>query len=297
MDQAVEKDDFIAAEFLGKLSLDAAREAKRFEVSKRIVARNKEVRGMALAYANVHDALLRLKGNPVDPEANLEVGRYYCFVKGDWDWGLPMLALGNDPTLKQLAIMEIEETSDPQDEVRLGDGWWELAENEEGVSSQQLRLHAVDCYRRAQRDVSGLTREKLEKRIDEVVSTSQGVTLGAAAPIQLVPQEVFSIRGKRRLHYKVRVPKIASGKGVLAIGVAHMVDGTGDGGMYVNLINYNGRIVMRRFGKAGGWLWFGHPVLAETDWVVVLEDTDSSLTSAHPGNGGEVQVKLFPLPK
>jgi len=146
---------------------------------------------------------------------------------------------------------------DPQEVVRLGDGWWELAENEESGSLQQPRLHAVDCYRRAQRDVSGLTREKLGKRIDEVVSTSHGVPLGSGAPIQLVPQQSFSIRAERRLPYRVRVPKIESGKGVLAIGVAHMGDGTGVDGMYVNLINYNGRIVMRRFGKGTGWLWFG----------------------------------------
>ena len=36
------------------------------------------------------------------PPANLTVGKYYCFQKGDWEKGLPMLALGQDETLKAL---------------------------------------------------------------------------------------------------------------------------------------------------------------------------------------------------
>ena len=44
-----------------------------------------------------------LEKQPGDPTANLAAGRYYCFVKGDWEMGIPMLALGSETALKELA--------------------------------------------------------------------------------------------------------------------------------------------------------------------------------------------------
>ena len=37
------------------------------------------------------------------PEANLAVGKYLCLVKGDWEWGVLMLALGNDDAFSIVA--------------------------------------------------------------------------------------------------------------------------------------------------------------------------------------------------
>ena len=54
----------------------------------------------------VRVALATLKTNPTDPEANLVVGKYHCFVKDEWEKGLPMLLKGNDAALKELATAE-----------------------------------------------------------------------------------------------------------------------------------------------------------------------------------------------
>ncbi|MBI3877243.1 MAG: hypothetical protein HY300_15015, partial [Verrucomicrobia bacterium] len=40
---------------------------------------------------------------PDDPGANLAVGQFLCFVKGDWESGLPLLAKSDDNVLKTLA--------------------------------------------------------------------------------------------------------------------------------------------------------------------------------------------------
>jgi len=105
--QAVDDDDFAAADRLGQLALAAARKARDLALVKQIVARNKEVEEIAKAYAAAQKALVTLDGKPTDPEANFTVGKFYCLLKGDWDEGLPMLALGNDPALKELATKEI----------------------------------------------------------------------------------------------------------------------------------------------------------------------------------------------
>ena len=54
-----------------------------------------------------------LKKTPDDPKANEAVGRYNCFLKGDWQEGLPQLAAGADGQLKQLAETGIERTTAP----------------------------------------------------------------------------------------------------------------------------------------------------------------------------------------
>ena len=47
--------------------------------------------------------LARLSKSPDDSAANLELGRFYCFDRGDWEKGLSMLALGSDAALKKVA--------------------------------------------------------------------------------------------------------------------------------------------------------------------------------------------------
>jgi len=166
-DQAVVKDDFVVAKYLGKLALDAARKGRDGQLVKRVVARNKEVEELAEAYAQVAHALVTLKEIPDHPEANLAVGKYHCFVRGDWDRGLPKLALGSDEPLKKLAMMELGDMTGPAERVALGDGWWDLASANEKAVRERILERAVFWYRKALPWVSGLVKDKVEKRIGE----------------------------------------------------------------------------------------------------------------------------------
>jgi hypothetical protein len=83
--------------------------------------------GQAIEAARAaHDRLAphfaKLKTAPDDPAANLAVGSYYCFSKGDWPRGLPLLAKGSDANLKQPAMLELSAPSKPDDVNRLADG-------------------------------------------------------------------------------------------------------------------------------------------------------------------------------
>jgi hypothetical protein len=168
MDEAVERDDFDAARYLGALAADTARKAKDYALARQILERNKEVGEIAQAYAGIQDALAALNASPVDPPANLAVGKYRSFVKGDWERGLSMLALGSDEALKKLAVKELAGESNTEAEVALGDEWWELASSSEGVTQRQLQTHAAYWYRRALPGLSGLLRDKVKKRLDSL---------------------------------------------------------------------------------------------------------------------------------
>lgn len=61
----------------------------------------------AAAAARYKASLAALEAKPTDPVANVAVGKFYCLLKGQWSQGIPMLALGNDPTLSELAKAEL----------------------------------------------------------------------------------------------------------------------------------------------------------------------------------------------
>jgi hypothetical protein len=108
-----------------------------------------------------------LKASPVDGGANLAVGGYYCFFKGNWEKGIPMLALGNDEPLKSLALKEVQGVSDADAQVAVGDGWWALAATSEERVQKQAQGRAAYWYRKALPGLVGLARDKVESRLRE----------------------------------------------------------------------------------------------------------------------------------
>jgi hypothetical protein len=165
---AVARDDFETAGKLVEMALSEARKLRDTDYIKSVVARSKEIGELSRSYKQVKAAAEKLEENPADPEANLAVGSYCCLVKGDWDNGLPMLALGSDAVLKDLALKELGQVTKPDEQIELGDGWWDLAEEEEGTERQQLRERARYWYLRAFPRSTGLVKVKLARRLEGV---------------------------------------------------------------------------------------------------------------------------------
>lgn len=126
----------------------------------------------------VQKELATLRAAPNDPFANLAVGRFLCFVKGDWERGLPMLSRGADPALRALADKEAasgNEIGGPADVaaalLALADGWWDLAERELIPGAKgAIRGHAAELYEQAAPELAGLAKAKAEKRAAEVAA-------------------------------------------------------------------------------------------------------------------------------
>ncbi len=166
--EAIVADKYEVAKTLGELALDSARRAKNTDLIKQVVRRNEEVDHIAEAYAQSLAAREVLNDKPTDPAANLAVGKFNCFAKGDWVTGIPMLALGNDDELKQLAAQELVP---PEEVLALGDGWWSIADQQDEVAAQRVRLHAVHWYKKAVPALSGLSKAKIEKRISDATES------------------------------------------------------------------------------------------------------------------------------
>lgn len=114
------------------------------------------VRGIRLIrrpFDQLKPSLETLENNPEDAVANTAVGRFYCFVKGDWQRGLPHLARGNHLRQKQLSERELAEERLPEETFAIAEGWFSLADDEEALlpssisrQQEQILRHALSLY-------------------------------------------------------------------------------------------------------------------------------------------------------
>ncbi len=185
----------LAQEVIGATSA-AARKSKDVTLVNQAGDLGKKIEAVVKAYAEVKVAKADLAANAADPAANLTVGKYYCFLKGDWGKGLPLLARSSDPTLKPLADKELQGVTAAVDQLALGDGWWALAESD--PAKDEIRRHAAVWYHKALPGLTGLKKLRVAKRLEEVpaagavAAVSKEVAVATPArpsPIQRPPRK------------------------------------------------------------------------------------------------------------
>jgi hypothetical protein len=186
LDDAVRGDDFDTARQLGDLAVAEAHKSHDAGLVAEVQSHVQNLDKLAEACAKVKAANETLEKNPTDPKANLVVGKHLCFVKGDWEQGVPMLALCGDAALKVAADKDIaaaDKDSDKDSKAKLsaGDAWWDLSEKEDGLVREQMRQRAVAWYRQAQPLATGLAAVKIEKRIHEAEQAMASAPGAAAA--------------------------------------------------------------------------------------------------------------------
>ena len=128
-----------------------------------------------------------LETKPDDPEANEAVGKYWCFVKGDWEKGLPFLSKAKDQKLREAAGYELGSIELPKEaespltgavvdfgeaaavELVKGDIWWELAKKLKDVELRNVLNRALWRYRQSFSKVDEAKKRKLLDRIGKAM--------------------------------------------------------------------------------------------------------------------------------
>ncbi|MDB5331326.1 MAG: hypothetical protein JWP03_2477 [Phycisphaerales bacterium] len=176
------------------------------------------VAGSVQACANGFESekapLAVLAKNPADPQANLAVGRYQCFLKGNWEAGLPMLVAGSNATLSGLAANDLAGAATAEDRSKLGDAWWNVAEGETDPAKTHIQGRAGRWYTTALPGLAGLARAKAESRLHSLadsplqsVVTPGSLTLNAKnsdwTDMGILPSGKYTVEitGKVHLHY------------------------------------------------------------------------------------------------
>lgn len=187
-----EADQYETVLRLCEAARSSAQRARLYPLAKELTAQIEETKRQQLLSENYRKALSVLEDNPTDPEANLAAGRHLCFVKGDWDRGVPMLALGSDAALKAAAIKDLRGANSADEQAAIGDAWWDLAETAQGQERDTLRLRAGFWYRQAEAKLAeGLAALKVKQRLGELEKLGRGVP---AAPIAATERRVADLR-------------------------------------------------------------------------------------------------------
>ncbi len=168
IDEAIQDDDYLVAAKLLKFAESAASKTKSAATVSMAAARGKEIEQIKVGHDKIRDDFDTLKTNPDDAGANSIVGRFNCFVKGDWKHGLPMLLKGDDEKLKALAAKELASLDKPDDRMESADAWWEFAQSLDKSIQVRGLVHAADLYQEAVAEATGLNKIRAEKRIADV---------------------------------------------------------------------------------------------------------------------------------
>jgi hypothetical protein len=127
--------------------------------------RAQEVRTAQEEFVRARDSFKTLETQPEDPRANGAAGRFLCFVKGDWDKGLPLLAKGTDPALKKLAAKDLAGGPATEDRLAIGDAWRDAARTQPASARHAVTSRANYCHHLALGDAKGLGRRAALNRL------------------------------------------------------------------------------------------------------------------------------------
>lgn len=166
---AIRADCCQEAEQLAAVALELATRIRSVELRKEARDLQTQARALARAWKGLQPALETLRTQAEDPEANLAVGKYYCFAKADWTRGLPHLAKGSDAALAALAALakaDLDGPDQPTARVELAERWWGLVESlPASAEKQAARSRAGTWYGRGLPGLTGLQKARVEKRL------------------------------------------------------------------------------------------------------------------------------------
>jgi formylglycine-generating enzyme required for sulfatase activity len=171
-----EADEYDRAIRLCEAAREAAQQSREHRLGNELSTQLPELRRAQQELRRYRDALAVMEDAPTEPAPNLAAGRYLCLIKGDWERGVPMLALGSDEPLKAVAVMELQGAETAEQQAAIGDAWWDVAETREGQESELLRLRAGSYYRRAAPQLAAsLAGLRIKQRLEEIAKLERAI--------------------------------------------------------------------------------------------------------------------------
>ena len=169
IDAAITADKFDQATALTNLAAKCAKTSRELKSVNYLANRLLEIEEIEKRFKKVKQAKEILLDNPTDPSSNLVMGEFFCFAKGDWKKGSPLLALGSDEELKTAALLELEPKPDA---MKLGEAWFAISKKLSGFAQARAKSHAGEWYQRALPSLRGLTKRKVEAQLVELTDQS-----------------------------------------------------------------------------------------------------------------------------
>jgi hypothetical protein len=160
VDQAMHADDFEPAHRMVEIGTAAATTLTASAWDQPLEARRADIEIQRRAFAALAPAIEKLRHDPEDLPSTLLVGKYACFIKGDWKAGLPLLDVSEGGEIHKQSRIEIYEPMNDADQrwhgladgtlqMSIADGWDRIEKTLPPEYALQLHLHEYDWYLRA----------------------------------------------------------------------------------------------------------------------------------------------------
>ncbi|MBC7853553.1 MAG: hypothetical protein IAF94_08965 [Pirellulaceae bacterium] len=189
---SVSVDRYVVAQKLTALLVRSAKAARNQKLASGAVNLTSEVDELASEHEKLAELFARLKSNTATAADKGALGTFYCFLKGDWKSGLPLLAEGGDGPVNQLAADELSNPTEPEDQLKLADAWWAQAEGSKGLRVSRIRQQAALWYERALPRLSGLSAARAKQHLEVVMQGDLDRLLkpSAAPPLPRVTETI-----------------------------------------------------------------------------------------------------------
>lgn len=182
--------DYALAEDLAQAAVTAARRAKDRERTTAALQALNAARDAKKRDQRTRPLVDKLKENPTDGAAALELGSIRCFEEQDWDGGLRLLAVSSDPDLAALAKQDLAVSGGGPGRIACADAWATYGKAGKGPAKagafQRARFHYAASIDQAK----GLDKARIEKRLAELGPDTGGATVETASPIAAIVRRI-----------------------------------------------------------------------------------------------------------
>ncbi len=186
-DEALAAEDLATAGRSAKLAQDWCQKAKDTGAAERAKAKSLEVAAALSRRRDLESAQETLRETPTDPAANLLVGRYLCFERGDWDRGLVCLSRCTRDLLKAAAAAELAKPTASAAMIAVGHQWLAAVPQEDDpVVQNALQQRAWYWYEQGLADQPVEMVPELAKKVNRVERWPK--LTGAPMPVHLAPE-------------------------------------------------------------------------------------------------------------
>lgn len=163
----------------------AARLAKISIVVEQLETKRKKTLELKKLYASYIKAIAKLKTDSSHSKSRLVVGNYLCFVKDDFDAGLPYLAGFPSETAEiacHAARSQMQTKKTPQGIGETGRLWLAASKGSKDLIAIKQREHAATLLTLAIKDATGVLKKDIEQHLATVkaaIAEDQGQAISA----------------------------------------------------------------------------------------------------------------------
>jgi len=214
--EAVRADYYDIAVIVIRKAEALSRNPVNVTLSAQVQARANEIAELQKEHLRIRPIEKLLVERPDDPAANLQAGRFNCFMKGDWEKGLPLLRKGGDASLGRLVETELGNSTGPELQMDLADAWLLQSQKETtALVRANIKARARFWYDKALPGLSGFLKTKTEARVQELDDEEK--SRWSVNLLKLIDPKRDSVSGEWKLDSGALVSPRSSSASILQI--------------------------------------------------------------------------------